>query len=277
MVERGALIGEGRTSEVFTYGAGYVVKLLRSGVPPDWADLEAYMTGVVHSLGLPVPDVDGVVAIDGRPGVVFEHVAGPSMWQEICENPGRTAKLTALMAEVQRAIHRVGVPPGVPDLVHRLEDKLRRVQQLTEAEREEGCALARSLPSGAALLHGDLHPGNVLMSPSGPVVIDWFDAAIGHPLADVVRSSILIRPALDGSAFLHLPDAREGLLDAVHTAYVSSFADLLTRQSAQLAAWEAVVAASRLVEGAQTDESTLVELWRSRGAAQASTALTSVG
>ncbi len=271
------MIGEGRTSEVFTYGAGRVVKLLRPTVPADWADLEAYMTGVVGALGLPVPEVDDVVMIGGRRGIVFEYIAGLSMWQEICNNPDRTIELTRQLAEVQQSIHRVGVPPGVPDLVHRLGEKLRRVQQLTEAERAEGCALADSLPCGAALLHGDLHPGNVLMSPTGPVVIDWFDAAIGHPVADVVRTSILIRPPLDGSEFLHLPDAIDGLLDAVHAAYVRSFAGLLDRQAAQLAAWEAVVAASRLVERAQTDESSLVELWRSRSADHASAALTPVG
>lgn len=38
---------------------------------------------------------------------------------------------------------------------------------------------------GAVLLHRDLHPGNVMLSPSGPVVIDWTNAAAGDPAFDV--------------------------------------------------------------------------------------------
>jgi tRNA A-37 threonylcarbamoyl transferase component Bud32 len=38
---------------------------------------------------------------------------------------------------------------------------------------------------GAALLHRDLHPANVILSTSGPVVIDWTNAGAGDPAFDV--------------------------------------------------------------------------------------------
>ena len=37
----------------------------------------------------------------------------------------------------------------------------------------------------AVLLHRDLHPANVIRSPTGPVVIDWTNAAAGEPAVDV--------------------------------------------------------------------------------------------
>ncbi len=44
-------------------------------------------------------------------------------------------------------------------------------------------------PDGVALCH----PDNALMSVSGPIIIDWPDVTLGHPLADVARTLILCR------------------------------------------------------------------------------------
>ena len=38
---------------------------------------------------------------------------------------------------------------------------------------------------GATLLHRDLHPGNVILSSDGPVVVDWTNAGAGEPAFDV--------------------------------------------------------------------------------------------
>ncbi|MEZ5166536.1 MAG: phosphotransferase [Acidimicrobiales bacterium] len=135
---------------------------------------------------------------------------------------------------------------------------------LTDDERREAIALLRGLPRGGALLHGDLHPGNVLMSSTGPVVIDWFDAAVGHPVADVVRASVLIRP-FDGPVVKpHLPGATTGVLRRLHDAYVDAMSTELDRPHAELHVWESVVAASRLAEGAEADEAPLLALWAGR-------------
>lgn len=45
---------------------------------------------------------------------------------------------------------------------------------------------------GAALLHCDLHPGNVILSPAGPVVIDWTNARGGDPALDVALLWVIV-------------------------------------------------------------------------------------
>ena len=47
-------------------------------------------------------------------------------------------------------------------------------------------------PPGDRLLHLDLHPLNVLLGPSGPVVIDWPRAAAGDPAADVAATWVVV-------------------------------------------------------------------------------------
>lgn len=46
--------------------------------------------------------------------------------------------------------------------------------------------------SGDRLLHLDLHPENVLVSPAGPVVIDWANAARGDAAPDLALTWVLL-------------------------------------------------------------------------------------
>ncbi|NNE11545.1 MAG: phosphotransferase, partial [Ilumatobacter sp.] len=163
-----------------------------------------------------------------------------------------------------RRILAAGPPPGVDGFVERAARKIAEVTQVTGDEQVEAIDILHGLPRGAALLHGDLHPGNVLMAADGPIAIDWFDASIGHPIADVVRSSLLMRPFGDRGDPPHLPDADVDLLRRVHDGYVGAMADIVGAPADDLRRWEAVVAISRLAEGAQPDGPALVDLWRRR-------------
>lgn len=261
----GERVGIGRTSDVFAYGDDSVVKVPYPGLPADWTVFEAEIARGIHAAGLPVPEVRDVIEVDGRTAAVFERIEGPSMWQRIVQHPTDASALGRELAQIQRSLLAAGIPAGVPDFVDRLVRRIAIAEPLGDPERDEATRLARELPRGAALLHGDLHPGNVLMSPTGPVVIDWFDASIGHPIADIVRSSILMR-AGSGHAPDHLPGASPELLRQLHDAYIGQFADELSDIESDLAAWQAAVAVGRLAEGAEVDERWLIQLWEARTA-----------
>lgn len=271
----GEFVASGRTSEVFAYGHGSVVKVPRPGVPSEWSEHEARFTEAVRSRGVPAAEVRGLVDVDGRRSIVFERLDGVSMWQRMLERPTDSAALARELADIHLGILRAGPPPGVPDLVHRMAGKIRLVAQLSEDERTEAIEMVHQLPRGAALLHGDLHPGNVLMCSRGPVVIDWFDSAIGHPVADVVRSSLLLRVSDRDVALPHLPGATPELLSLILGNYLDGFRATLDHEVSRLSMWEATVAASRMAEHAQADDSDLEALWRSRSRTVASSGLTS--
>ncbi|WP_420432842.1 phosphotransferase family protein [Candidatus Poriferisocius sp.] len=265
MSRPGQLVAVGRTSDVYAFGPGAVVKVPRPSVPAHWAADEAEFTAAVRDLGAPAPAVLDVVQVEGRDAIVFERVWGPSMWELIVDGPHNAAAFGRELADVHRQILRAGLPVAVSGSVGRMQRKIIEIKQFSEAERDRALHILEGLPSGAALLHGDLHPGNVLMGPAGPVVIDWFDAAIGHPVADVVRSSLLIRPFDSSVHRPHMPDGAQPVLRELHDSYVSSMHDVLALPRDELGQWEAVVAASRLAEEAETDESPLLALWKADG------------
>lgn len=259
----GELVGRGRTSDVYAYGTDSVVKVAHDDVPHDWPNFEAELTNAVWELGVAAPKVHDVVMINDRPAVVFERIAGPSMWQQMVDRPQDTPALAQELAAIQKTLLQIGIPQGIPDLVDRLVRKIRLASGLSVEERAEAELLVELLPRGAALLHGDLHPGNVLMGQNGPIVIDWFDASIGHPVADVVRSSILMQPN-EGAVPRHLPGATHQMLQQLHHTYLAAFRSELEVAVIDLAGWQGVVAAGRLAEGAELDDVALMSLWGER-------------
>ena len=263
MTEVGELVGRGRTSNVYAYGTDSVLKVPHAGVPADWPEFEALLTRAVGAQGVAAPEMRDIVTHEGRAAVVFERIDGQSMWQQMLDRPHDVPALTRELAAIQKALLAVGIPHGIPELVDRLTRKIRAAARLSDTEKGEALTMATALPRGAALLHGDMHPGNVLMSPSGPVVIDWFDATIGHPVADVLRSSLLMQPVADVSPW-HLPGASAEVLSLMHHTYLGEFRRELDFARDDLGRWQAVLAAARLAEGADVNEDALVALWRSR-------------
>ncbi len=207
------------------------------------------------------PDVLDVVVVDGRPAIVFEFVDGPSMWQLMSADPASIPTLVRDFVAMQRRIHRLGVPDVFPGLVDRMGAKIGEVDVVSQADRDTAIDMVERLPRGAALLHGDLHPGNVLMASGGMTVIDWFDASVGHPVADVMRSALLV-----GAEGLtdrrHVPGATDAQLSVLHDAYVAELADLIDVERDRLSAWRAVTALGRIAERTDDDDDVLVGRWR---------------
>ena len=264
----GSLIAVGRTSRIFRYGNDAVAKVLNPEVSDHWAAVEASLTESVRALGVPAPEVLDVIAVDGRPAVLFEYIEGPSMWHRMSTDTGAIGGLVHEFAEMQRLIHSIGVPDGVPGMVSRRCGKIAEVDAVSADERRLAIDMTNALPRGAALLHGDFHPGNILIGASGPVVIDWFDAAVGHPVADVARTELLIDPDCLTDR-LHLPGATDAHLRTIADAYATEMSSVIDSHGARLDRWRAITALSRIAERTEDDVELLVARWnefRARGA-----------
>lgn len=254
----GQLIANGRTSDVHRFGDDGAAKVLQPTTPQHWAQAEASFTDAVRRLGVPAPEVRDLIDVDGRATIVFERIDGPSMWQRMIDHPDDVAALARELAAIQQAIHEAGVPDGLPSLVDRLRLKFGSVAEFDADELDEALALLDRQPIGAALLHGDLHPGNVLLGRDGPVVIDWFDATVGHPVADAARTTLLLT---DGATDLrHLPGARPAVIAELSEQYAAASRTRVRPDA--LRTWCRLRAAGRLAERADLDVSGLLAMWR---------------
>jgi Ser/Thr protein kinase RdoA (MazF antagonist) len=126
--------------------------------------------------GYPVPAVDELRNDDTE--LVMERLDGQSMMERLIHKPWTMAHHGAVLAELHQRLHDIGAPPWLPP---------------------------SPTSKGDRLLHFDLHPMNVMLTKSGPMVIDWTGARRGNPPTDAALTWVLIAsggiPARRATAF----------------------------------------------------------------------------
>lgn len=170
-VGKGAILGTGRDADIVDLGASRVLRRPRR---ERLLDREALLMRHVAAAGYPAPALLEVRS----DGLVMERIDGPTMLDDMSVRPWRLSRHARTLAELHRALHRILPPPEAP-------------------------ATYGPAAPGDVTVHGDLHPANVLLSPRGPVVIDWANAGRGPAGADVADAWLVLaagRPPARGPA-----------------------------------------------------------------------------
>lgn len=256
----GKPIALGRTAEIYAWREGQVLKLFRDWVPAGAVEYEARIARAVQKTGFRAPAAGEVVEVGGRLGLVYERVDGPTLASSLHKRPWTLSRAACLLAQLHAEMHAHSAP-GLPSLRERLRAKLQAAEPLPDDLKEGAVNALERLPDGDRLCHGDFHPENVLLTPGGPIIIDWVDAARGHALADVARSYILIAggslPPRKVAAWID-GWGRKRLVNA----YLKQYFALRPEDQDRLSRWIPVIAAARLSEGIAEEESTLMAVAR---------------
>ncbi len=155
--EPGELIGRGRAANVYALDAGRVLRRYRTA---HRSEAEGGLMRYLRQAGYPVPEVFGA---DG-PDLIMERLAGPTMLDDLARRPWRAARHARLLADLHDRLHLLTAPAG----------------------------LRHPAGPGDRVVHLDLHPANVMLTPGGPVVIDWSNAGAGPPGADVAMTFLIM-------------------------------------------------------------------------------------
>lgn len=243
-MQLGKLVGKGRTAEVYQYGEGKIVKLFLDWCRPAWVEREYRAACVVQSTGLPVPQASELVEIDGRRGIVYQYVAGPTLLGTMTSKPWTLFAAARLLAKEHALIHEKQVY-GLPAQRAFLQRELAEGPNIPPEVRERSLAVLDTLPDAARLCHGDYHPDNIIMSPQGPMVIDWSNVTCGNPLADVARTLLML-----GSPYLPPETPAKPIIRAMRRlfrrAYLKNYLQLTGASLDEVHRWLIPMAAARL-------------------------------
>ena len=260
----GALIAVGRSAEVFRYGDDRVVKLFRRGFATSNVELEAFRASAAVLAGAPAPAVHGVVTIDGRHGILFDHVDGESLLDEIALDPMRVASWARQFADLHHGVLSTE-PSGLPSVLDVMAERIERAD-VTAQQRASALGVLKAAPGGDSLLHGDFRPGNVIFASTGAQIIDWANACTGPPSADIARTLWLISVGTPGGDGIS-----RRVLSALQRMFLRGYQRRITSRSRidrrVIAAWRLPIVVSRLGEGSEAEEVALrTELARLTGA-----------
>jgi aminoglycoside phosphotransferase (APT) family kinase protein len=207
MKEPGPLLASGRDADIFEYGPGLVLRRARSARP---MDAEAQIMRHLHEQGFPVPAVKDL-SDDGL-DLVMERIEGLTMVDALGKHPWRMRSISLALADLHHRLHALEAPDFLPDA---------------------------PVGDGDRIIHLDLHPLNVIMSPKGPVVIDWARACRGDPAVDVGAAWMLMSAGEIPGAGLKTKLIGLGRNLAVHT-FMSRFDRAeIVRQLRPVIAWKA--------------------------------------
>lgn len=214
------LIGRGRNADVYDIGGNRVLRRYRDGREPRAVAREAQVMTHARAHGVPVPEVFDVHESD----IVMERAAGRTMLDMLGSRPWTLRAQAATLARLHATVHAAPALEWLP-------------APFGEADSGEG----RGSGGAEVLLHRDLHPMNVILTASGPMIIDWEGAARGPAVADVAMTWVIV-------AFSEVPGPR--LEAAVGRAGQAAFARAFLR-AAGLAdrGWLETAVRQRLTDG----------------------------
>lgn len=163
----------------------------------------------VREHGFPAPKVHEL-SEDGT-AFVMERVDGPTMLEVLGARPWTLRRMGFVLGTLHNSLHRIAGPEWLSDA---------------------------PVGEGTDLVHLDLHPGNVIISAVGPVVIDWANVARGNGNADAALSWLLM-----SAGSVETSPAKSALLELLRGALIRSFLrrfdrSLVAAQLPAVVAWK---------------------------------------
>jgi aminoglycoside phosphotransferase (APT) family kinase protein len=275
----GAKLAEGACAEIYAWGAGdsKVVKLAKPNTNLFALERELRHCHIAWRLGLSVPQPYDLVQANGRHGIVFARATGDTLLQKFAGYALSTASRPVPDAgpdylearTTARTLHLIHskTSDDLPGQRASLERDIRRTDHLTDGEKDAVIGLLEALPHKRQLCHGDPNPGNFLLTEGGVVIVDWNNATLGNPEADLAEYVLMLRHArLPHGA----PPEVVGLFEATREhsirLFTTEYQSLTGIGEAEIDPWLGPIAARKLAADAitETERDALVSEVRQR-------------
>ena len=181
------IIGQGGNGTVYRLDDDKIVKVYRPNVGLQEIDKEREFAKTALVNGVPCVIAYDVVKCGESYGIVFEMLKSDTLGHAMLSNPERldeyVEKYVALAKELHSTKIKEGAFTNIKTVLHERVPGLSK--WCTPEEMQLIDSLIDEMPDGESLIHGDLHPGNIMIQDGELVLIDMPEVTVGAKIWDI--------------------------------------------------------------------------------------------
>lgn len=189
--EHKKIIGTGRTAVIYEWDESKVLKLFHPPYPKEAAVREYNNAKAISGMNFEKPKPYELIDEKGQMGIVYDKVEGILLLDWVISTRD-ISRCAVYMANLHQRIMR-NIIYEIPDYKEFLILCINKASFTNKGKKEELLQMVHKLPDGYTLLHGDFHPGNIILTDEKATVIDFMNICHGHFLYDVARTVYLVQ------------------------------------------------------------------------------------
>ena len=186
-VEGCEIIGQGGNGTVYRIDDDKIVKVYRPVIGLAQIDKEREFAKTALINGVPCVIAYDVVKCGDSYGIVFEMLKSDTLGHAMKNNPEKldeyVDKYVALAYELHSTKIKDGAFTNIKTVLHERVTNLAKWCSPEEMQLLD--SLIDELPDGNTLIHGDFHPGNIMIQDGELVLIDMPEVTVGAKIWDL--------------------------------------------------------------------------------------------
>ncbi len=268
-MEKGDLIGRGRTAEVLYWGNNRVLKLFNQDISLELIDYQYKVDSLVGNIFSNCPKAFDKIEKDGRIGIVYEYIEGVPLREHMGNTFKKVGNGMRMLAEIHAEMHKHEIV-DILTQYNFFTKAINKTEQLNDEQKRKIIKYLENLPDGNVICHGDIHPENILVCKDKSYVMDWSNAYSGNPNSDVARTFYVLKYGLGASdevtlkkSFLHRFFFK-AIKKLVARPYIKRYLKITGKSLKEIEGWNLVIFAARLYEPVPLEYDNLLKMIRKK-------------
>ena len=190
-IDNAILLGAGANGRVYRLDDERIVKVYNSiSNPPEKIrrEQESARRAFVHGVPSAIPFE--LVTVGDELGMIYELVDAKTLGSVVHNAPEKLGEYALQMSALLKKLHSTEMEKDtMPDARLTLKlwaDIAAKSDFYSREDMQKVYDLIDSIPLRNTFIHGDFHPGNIMVQNCELILIDMGDASVGHPVIDLL-------------------------------------------------------------------------------------------